>query len=95
MHKVLCQRWEESEQGWGTRPDGFSLHKDQKSLLDYIEKHWSSYSTDKVPYEYSRPYGDAYWVEVTDSLYDTISKRSISFLNNAITPEPGEQFLEN
>lgn len=25
-HGVICQKWEESERGWGTRPNGYSLH---------------------------------------------------------------------
>ncbi|OGZ11915.1 MAG: hypothetical protein A2942_01995 [Candidatus Lloydbacteria bacterium RIFCSPLOWO2_01_FULL_50_20] len=37
--QVLCQKWEESERGWGTRPDGYSLHKSDADREQYIREH--------------------------------------------------------
>ena len=54
--------WEESERGWGCRPDGFSLHVSQDEADNYIKEHWkreqefnAKYGISGVPDEYSRP----------------------------------------
>ena len=52
--KAIKQFWEESEAGWGSRPDGYSLHLTEKDRKAYIQKYWDS-MPDKVPAEYSRP----------------------------------------
>lgn len=63
MPKVVVQKWEESERGWGTRPDGYSLHPDMAALKRYIAMYWKK-MPDGVPDEYSRPYGDPYEADV-------------------------------
>jgi hypothetical protein len=35
---VIRQEWEESERGWGCRPDGYSLHLDKEDRNTYIKK---------------------------------------------------------
>lgn len=71
LHTVLCQKWEESECGWGTRPDGYSLHIDEASLRSYIASHWASLPA-QVPDEYERPDGTPYWCEVDESTYQSV-----------------------
>ena len=39
MKKVYLQHWEESERGWGIRPDGCSLHLTLEDRKKYIEKY--------------------------------------------------------
>jgi hypothetical protein len=56
---VLCQVWEESEQGWGVRPDGYSLHTSQEALTEYVKTYWEG-MPEEPPTEYSRPEGFAY-----------------------------------
>lgn len=73
-NKVLCQKWEESEIGWGTRPDGYSLHLSKESLKSYIKEYWDS-MPDETPEEYSRPNGSPYWCEVDT---ETLKKVSIA-----------------
>lgn len=58
MEMVYKIDWEESERGWGSRPDGTSLHKSKEEVDSFINHHWERYSNiygDTVPDEYSRP----------------------------------------
>lgn len=52
----LIQEWEESEKGYGVRPDGFSIHRNEQDLADFIKKHWDALP-DSAPDTYSRPSG--------------------------------------
>ena len=65
LFRVLCQKWEESERGWGTRPDGYSLHLSEADRKCFIKEHWGRLP-DEVPDEYSRPSGTPYWCEVDE-----------------------------
>lgn len=71
MQRLLCQQWEESERGWGTRPDGHSLHKSEADRRQYIEDYWSS-MPDEAPDEYSRPCGEPYWRDVDDETFKKV-----------------------
>lgn len=64
---VICQEWEESERGWGVRPDGFSLHATELDRQQYIKNYWK-HIPDSVPDEYSRPRGTPYSVGVNDEV---------------------------
>lgn len=64
---ALCQKWEESEAGWGIRPDGYSLHLSYDGLGRFIKRYWHS-MPNYVPSEYSRPSGEPYAVEVSDTI---------------------------
>ena len=54
MKTVWCQLWEESEKGWGVRPDGYSLHSNQEDVKKYIKEYWDGMPK-QTPDEYSRP----------------------------------------
>lgn len=54
MGEVWVMEWEESERGWGTRPDGVSLHKSKADCDAYVKKYWEG-MPDRAPDEYSRP----------------------------------------
>lgn len=56
---VIVQKWEESERGWGTRPDGYSLHLSEADRRAYIAEYWAR-MPDEPPDEYSRPDGTPY-----------------------------------
>jgi hypothetical protein len=46
--------WIESERGWGTRPDGYSLHVSEAEAKRYVDEYWDG-MPDDPPDEYSRP----------------------------------------
>lgn len=71
LETVVMQQWEESERGWGQRPDGCSLHLDKKSCMRYIEEYWKRMPKE-VPDEYERPCGEPYEVVVSKRLYRRI-----------------------
>ena len=72
MKTVICQRWEESERGWGVRPDGYSLHLTSKDAETYVKKYWDSMPKG-IPDEYSRPSSGTYAVTVSDEVYDKVA----------------------
>ena len=65
---VVCQKWEESERGWGTRPDGYSLHVSFAELKIFISEYWDR-MPDEVPDEYTRPCGNPYQCTVDEKTY--------------------------
>ncbi len=67
-YEVLCQQWTETELGWGTRPDGFTLHMTEQHRAQYIRQYWAG-MPDRVPDEYSRPDGEPYHCEVDEATY--------------------------
>jgi len=85
---VLCQKWEESERGWGTRPDGFSLHLSLEGLKRYIRSYWDS-MPDEAPDEYSRPDGTPYLTGVSDSIKDQIEQAGNGLRYISIYEYPG------
>lgn len=64
---VICQKWEEVELGWGSRPDGFSLHVSLESLRKHIEHIRNVYADNHE--EWSQPCGTPYEVGVDDETY--------------------------
>ena len=92
MNTILLQFWEESEKGWGVRPDGASLHIDKFSYQDYVNKIYSSRDPKNVPHEYERTIGEVVEAKVDKDLYDLVlndkSVRLAQFqLNNLIKLE--------
>lgn len=74
MSKVMyAQEWLESERGWGTRPDGYSLHPSPDVALKFIQAYWDQ-MPNTVPDEYSRPIGVPFPVRVSDELAERIEE---------------------
>jgi len=71
LETVIYISWEESERGWGCRPDGCSLHLSEKDYKTYLKEYWAG-MPDQVPDEYSRPAGKAVEVQVAKNLYQKI-----------------------
>ena len=67
-HVVIAQDWTEYERGWGSRPDGCTLHLSQVDRKMYISAYWAR-MPDSAPDEYSKETGAPYLVVVTDELY--------------------------
>ena len=63
-----CQQWEESERGWGSRPDGYSLHLTPEDAKAYIVAYWEQEkkrnTSGETPDEYDRPAGNVFCVIV-------------------------------
>lgn len=72
MNKVFMQLWEESERGWGTRPDGCSLHLSIEEKIIYINNVYNSRNNLSTPDEYDRVVGSEIEVFIEDSLYESI-----------------------
>jgi hypothetical protein len=73
MPKVIVQKWEESERGWGIRPDGYSIHKDREALHRYVLNYWNG-MPDRAPDTYSRPSGTPFEAEVDDMTFTAMQK---------------------
>lgn len=74
---VWCQVWEESERGWGCRPDGFSLHATREDVDKYIKEYWTGMPKE-VPDEYSRPCGEPYEIQITAADYKKTFKNKVN-----------------
>lgn len=61
MPTAVRQYWEESEAGWGQRPDGHSDHLTPEDCTKYIQQYWKDEEKlnpkGTVPDVYSRPVG--------------------------------------
>ncbi len=90
MNKVIMQLWEESERGWGVRPDGCSLHVDTIERNNYVDNIYKKREQDlTIPSEYDKIVGIGVDIFVDDDIFKKIiSERSIkiieSDLNNLI-----------
>lgn len=69
--KLWAVEWEESEQGWGVRPDGFSFHRSPENANQYVQDIYSKYPY-KVPSDYSRACSNPTLIEVSDELYTRV-----------------------
>jgi len=72
MNRVLLQFWEESERGWGVRPDGASFHLDMSAYQDYIKKIYDGRDENNIPDEYDRIVGSTVEALVSDDIYDLL-----------------------
>lgn len=73
LEEAIYVSWEESERGWGTRPDGCSLHLTKEDFKIFEREYWDG-MPDVVPYEYSRPAGRPVKVYVDKTLYGMIKE---------------------
>ena len=71
MKQVYLQYWEESERGWGVRPDGCSIHISKDECMKYVKSIYSN-RTKEVPNEYDRIIDGIVDVILKDSLYDLL-----------------------
>lgn len=73
MKNIIRLDWEESELGWGVRPDGFSLHLTEADAQRYVDAYWKR-MPDAVPDEYERPTRGAMFAhEVSDKTYERVA----------------------
>lgn len=75
MNTVVVQKWEESERGWGVRPDGYTLHKSMADRDAFVEAFWKDQKKllgEEVPDEYTRVSGEPYLADVSDEVFARI-----------------------
>ena len=68
MNKCVFQLWEESERGFGTRPDGCSIHIDSDNRNNYIKSIYDS-RKDEVPNIYDKIIGSELEAFIDDELF--------------------------
>jgi hypothetical protein len=73
LEQAVYLNWEESERGWGTRPDGCSLHLTEEDAQQYV-RDYAETLPKEVPNEYERPAGVPVGVTVTKDIYRQIRK---------------------
>ncbi len=73
LEEIVYVSWEESERGWGTRPDGSSLHLTRNDFQIFLEAYWAK-MPDEVPDEYSRPAGKPVIAYASPDLYKRIQE---------------------
>lgn len=91
MKKIYLQYWEESERGWGVRPDGCSIHLSLDEHKKYINSIYKEReNSTEVPYEYDRIVGNPIEVMIDPILFEAVegSLRLMQFeMNNLIKLE--------
>ena len=73
MNKVILQLWEESERGFGTRPDGCSIHIDSDNRNNYIKSIYDS-RKDEVPNIYDKIIGSELEAFIDDELFKKLNE---------------------
>ncbi len=82
---VIIQNWEESERGWGTRPDGWTIHIDREQHKKYVDWYNKTFNNlDSAPDEYTRVCGDPIEVECPNDLYKRIKKETLKKVDRRI-----------
>ena len=71
MNKCIFQYWEESERGYGVRPNGCSIHSSLEEHITFINSIYSS-RTDEVPHEYDRVTGNPIVCFVSDEIFERV-----------------------
>lgn len=79
---VFCQQWEESERGWGVRPDGYSIHLSLEDAQAFIKAYWDRQPDGPAPDEYSRPCGKPYACHVSPEMYQQLLERKKEATDN-------------
>jgi hypothetical protein len=78
IHPVVRLDWEESERGWGIRPDGYSLHLTKEDSEAFVKEYWDTMPdrgpNGEVPDEYSRPDDEPHIVSVDAKTLKKIKK---------------------
>lgn len=78
MKTVYLETWTESEAGWGTRPDGVTLHLTREDYQKYVDEYWErekkSNPSGATPYEYTRQDNNLRMVMISNELFEELSK---------------------
>lgn len=70
MPIIFVQNWEESERGWGIRPDGYTAHPNRAHRDAYVKWYNAEYNNQAhAPDEYTRTSGEPIPVQVDIKIY--------------------------
>lgn len=76
-YTVFAQAWEESERGWGVRPDGASLHRTLEDCKEFRRAFWEKELASQIPGVtpdcYSRTVGVPQEVAIDEELYEHVA----------------------
>lgn len=76
---VYVQNWEESERGWGTRPDGYTIHPNLAHRNEYVNWYYQTHNNSTLaPDTYARVDGAPTPVEVDRAFYTKLVSRTKS-----------------
>ena len=76
MNKCYFQRWEESERGWGVRPDGCSIHLNLDFHKSYLRDIYNIRQHEAlVPDEYDRIIGYVCECFISDSVFQLVQNQ--------------------
>lgn len=78
MKKVFLQYWEESLKNCSIRPDGCSLHITLNDRNSFVKKVYDSRQDKLTPNEYDMVVGDPIEVEVSDAIFEEITRNENS-----------------
>lgn len=74
-NQIVIQLWEESEKGWGVRPNGCTLHTNMIECRKYIVRIYNERDSKvEVPNEYDKICGEPLYAQVDDNLYNRVHK---------------------
>jgi len=84
FHTVIAQDWEESEAGWGVRPDGFTLHLTREDrdayVKGYLDRQKAYFDKEigpgRTPHEYTRTSGSPTEITVNDKIFRKLKKHA-------------------
>jgi hypothetical protein len=77
MNRCYFQRWEESERGWGVRPDGCSLHLSEDSHKRYLNEIYTTRQGEmSIPDEYDRISGPLIECFISDTLFKLVMEKN-------------------
>lgn len=78
---VIVQNWEESERGWGTRPNGFTVHISHAQHQLYVAWYYATFNNcARTPEAYTRVAGDSLEIEVPHAVFSAIAAKSTTWI---------------
>jgi len=85
-YPVVVQNWTEYERGWGSRPDGISIHLSENHRNIYNLEFFKARSSGSVPDEYSNPSDNGFLADVSEEIYLDLAaeKYGLRIWNRAI-----------
>lgn len=91
---VVVQKWEETERGWGCRPDGWTMHLTEEDRAAFVKEFWARQRKllgEETPYEYTRESGSPYIMDVDEETYEKVRASKNGTWGEGNMPPAGKQ----
>lgn len=88
---VVVQKWEESERGWGVRPDGWTMHLTEEDREAFVKEFYANNPPGPAPDCYSRTSGDPYLMDVDEETYKKVEASKNGTWGEGNMPPTGKQ----